>query len=96
MKPMTILLAASLLTLALPVALADETGDCPQPIEMEQYIEDPTRPGKYFFIDVTDPQAANRLGEWTESNPLPGLQTQACFEFGMFVYGADTHSAILP
>lgn len=53
--------------------------------------------GKYLFFpqNPADTQAAAKAGFWEEANPRDGLQTQACFKWGVVrVYNADAHQGL--
>lgn len=92
MKTFTIALAASMLFVAMPLASASLDTECP-PHAATSYIEHPVDEGRYLWIDAREP---NKLGEWTENNRIPGLQTAACFYLGVHRFAADKHLAVLP
>lgn len=85
MKTIIILLSATLLVVALPLATAEEA--C-QRAGVTEAIDHPTQDDRYIYIDLTKP---DRVGEWLETNTARGLQTVACFKFGVLKWRADTH-----
>lgn len=92
MKTFTIALAASMLFVAMPLASASVDDECP-PAAATSYVKHPLQEGRYLWIDPREP---NKLGEWTENNRIPGLQTAACFYLGVHRYGADKQMVVLP
>ena len=92
MKSIAIVLAASFLAVvAAPSALAAD--DCASEAQTD-YIVSPFDDEKrtYLFINPTVP---NKLGEWSEANENPGLQTEACFQSGVLIAFADTKAGSL-
>jgi hypothetical protein len=94
MKTILITLTASLLlgALALPLVTAEGACERADALGSGEAIRHPWKSDAYIFFDVSQP---DKLGEWTELNRAPGLQTVACFQFGAFMYGMDDHQAVL-
>lgn len=91
MKTISFALAGALLVAVAPFALAAEQ-TCNETAATD-YIEHPMQKGSYLFIDATEP---NKIGQWSEKNAKPGLQTEKCYRAGILRYNPDVKLAILP
>lgn len=91
MKSLPIALMASMLLAALPFAVADHA---PCHVHAPQEgMAHPLRTGHYIMVSLED---TRKIGEWVDSNGIPGLQTSACLVGGIQVYSRDTPSMVLP
>lgn len=90
MKSLPILLTASFLLAALPLAGA-ETTECRIHPPREETFTHPLTAGRYLKIDVSAPE---KLGEWVEMNDRAGLQTEDCGTTFKF-YSKDARSLVL-
>lgn len=90
MKGLYIVITASVLVASLPLAGA-ETFACYREPPQEGLVH-PLLAGRYLFVDVTQPE---KLGEWTERNQRPGLQTEDCGSPQVY-YQKDQQALVLP
>lgn len=93
MKILHALLAGSMLLAFAPLAVAGEAGDtCAAP--PDEGIAHPLKERTYLFLDAS--KGADKVGEWTERNGAPGLQTTKCFHLGVYRLSADLKADLLP
>lgn len=74
MNPVPMLIAAFLVVGAAPFVGAADTG-CSHQAPREEDLAHPLAPKRYFVIDLTTPE---KTGEWEDTNPREGIQTENC------------------
>lgn len=92
MKTWKILLTASALAAVIAVPLVNAEQPCSRAELADGAIAHPTKSNAYLYLGP-DPA---KLGEWTEWNGRPGLQTVNCVSAtGAVRYAMDLHFALV-